>query len=281
MKRVASVAVNASDLSLSGDPPPGFFVKQSSTATEGAVSATFTIVGLSSIPTNTNKSSQTHQVSVAEIEMGAAELEWVTIPKEVPSVFLQCKVRNTSQYVLLPGETSIFVDNSFVSTSMISHVSPNESFSCSLGVDPAVRVTYHPQSKKSKSTRIYMFASKKTSTTFRQLITIENTRSTPLHRFVLTDQVPVSDNARIKVTVLEPKDLELTGTKGNKEIVVSKGVKARWAQKNPSARTMEEGGGEMGLGFIDWICEIGPGASVDIDLAWEVAVPSGVEWINW
>ena len=160
----------------------------------------------------------------------------------------------------------------------LQHVSPKESFSCSLGVDPAVRVMYHPQSKKSKSAGSYMLASKTMGTSFRQRTTIKNTRSTALHKLVLTDQVPVSDDARIKVNVLEPTDLQIG--KNAKETQVRPGVKARWAQKNANARTMEEGGGEAGLGIVQWICEIGPGASVDIDLAWDVVVPAGVEWIR-
>ena len=76
-------------------PPPGFFAMQDSETTEGAVSTTFTINGLSSIPSNTHKSSQTHKVSIAEIELSDVELEWVTIPKEIPSVFLQVRDQNT------------------------------------------------------------------------------------------------------------------------------------------------------------------------------------------
>jgi len=124
-----------------------------------------------------------------------------------------------------------------------------------------------------------MLSSKIMGTTFRQRITIKNTRVTVLHRLVLKDQVPVSDNARIKVNVLEPKDLQI-GSKGAKETVVRQGVKARWIQKNASAQSMEEGGGETGLGFIEWICEIGPDASVDVALAWDVVTPAGVEWVK-
>jgi hypothetical protein len=85
--RMPSTAVNV----LPPGPPPGFFVTQNHAPSETAVSATFTIAGLSSIPSNTSKSSQTHKVSIAEVELSAIELEWVTIPKEVPSVFLQVR----------------------------------------------------------------------------------------------------------------------------------------------------------------------------------------------
>jgi hypothetical protein len=124
-----------------------------------------------------------------------------------------------------------------------------------------------------------MFTSKTRSTTFRQRITVKNTRPTTLHKLVITDHVPVSDNERIKVNVIDPKGLQI-GSKGAKETIVGKGVKARWEQKNGNGPSIEEGGGEIGLGFVEWICEIGPGASVDVDLAWDIVAPAGVGWIR-
>jgi hypothetical protein len=90
--------------------------------------------------------------------------------------------------------------------------------------------------------------------------------------------VPVSDNERIKVNVIDSKELQI-GSKGTNETAIGKGGKGRWAQKNASGRGMKEGG-ETGLGIVEWICEIGPGSSVDIDLAWDVIAPAGVEWVK-
>jgi hypothetical protein len=56
---------------------------------ESAVSATFVIDGLSTIPSDTDSDSQTHKVSIAEVQMTNVELEWVAVPKEIESVFLQ------------------------------------------------------------------------------------------------------------------------------------------------------------------------------------------------
>jgi hypothetical protein len=87
-------------------------------AVEGAVSTTYVIEGFSTIPTDTDTTSQAHNVNVAVIDL-SADLEWVAIPKEIPSAFLQAKVKNTSGYLLLPGKANVFLDNNFVAKSEI------------------------------------------------------------------------------------------------------------------------------------------------------------------
>ena len=62
---------------------------QASEALEGAVSATFTIPGLSSIPSDSDKSQQTHKVSISELEFSSVDFEWITVPKKITSAFLK------------------------------------------------------------------------------------------------------------------------------------------------------------------------------------------------
>lgn len=157
------------------------------------------------------------------------------------------------------------------------HVSPQEDFSCSLGVDASIKVTYDPAQKKAKTTGAWTGA-KVDTTIFTQRCTIKNTRQTPLRRLTLKDQVPVSEDNTIKVTVLEPSSLT-TAIKGTlkdlKDVVVPKGgVSVRWVQKN------EEGaGGGADDGIVEWVYEeMKAGATVSTVLSWEVSAPSGVQW---
>lgn len=99
--------------------PPSFFRARDSEATAGAVSTTFSIPGLSTIPSDSDDAQQTHKVSIAELSFDSVDLEWVTVPKEIPSVFLQCRVKNTSKYVLLGGQANVFLNGSFVAKSNI------------------------------------------------------------------------------------------------------------------------------------------------------------------
>ncbi|KAG8858400.1 hypothetical protein FRB96_005285 [Tulasnella sp. 330] len=114
-----------------------------------------------------------------------------------PRAFLRCRLTNTSSYVLLPGPTRVFMDGNFVCksslpvswfnlclTSPSSHciqrlVGPGEKFSTSLGIDPALRVTYHPLVKKSKNVTGSKFLSLQTKTDVSshiQRVSIKNTR---------------------------------------------------------------------------------------------------------
>ena len=100
-------------------PPPKFFRSVNSEATAGAVSTVFAIPGLSSIPSDSDAAQQTHKVSIAELDFDSVELEWITVPKDTTSVFLRCRVKNTSKYVLLPGQANVFLNGSFVAKSAI------------------------------------------------------------------------------------------------------------------------------------------------------------------
>ena len=62
---------------------------QATETAEGAVSATFTIPGLSTIPSDSDGSQQTHKVSIAELEFNSVEIEWISVPKKIASAFLK------------------------------------------------------------------------------------------------------------------------------------------------------------------------------------------------
>ncbi|KAH8115721.1 hypothetical protein DFH11DRAFT_1834901 [Phellopilus nigrolimitatus] len=243
-------------------PPPGFFRGRDSQATDGA----------------------SHKVSIAELQFESTDLEWITIPKDVQSVFLRCKVKNTTKYVLLPGQANVFLNGSFVAKSSISHVSPQESFSCSLGVDPAVRITYHPQSKKTKTTGGTVLTTKMKTVTFEQAITVKNSRLTRLPRLLIKDHVHVSRDAKIKVNVIEPKGLSVGGGRG-KAVALQNGVVVRCVQRGGDdigeARSYEEESSlESAQGLLEWVCDMEPGATVDVSLVWEVSAPAYTEWVK-
>ncbi|KAF8315712.1 hypothetical protein DL93DRAFT_2166671 [Clavulina sp. PMI_390] len=261
---------------------------------DGTISSTFSIEGLSNIPSD----GKSHKVSIANIDF-SAELEWITVPRSLPSAFLQCRIKNASSYTLIGGPSSVFLDGNFVAKSNVPDVSPSESFTCSLGVDPAVRITYHPQSKvlttvgkKGLSSILNSNNPKTTVTAFKQRITIKNTRaSTAIAKLVVQDRAPVSEDATIKVTVSQPNEgalgpvtgvvaREVSPTTSIKEQVwvdqISKNVVARWAQKDE-----EDGGsgGARGDGVIEWIVS-DLKDSLDLHLAYEVTCAPGTRFVD-
>ena len=111
------------DQSVNLDRGGAIFEQAEARAVEGVVSTSFVIESLATIPSNTDKSTQSHKVTIAVIDL-SADLQWVSVPKEAPSAFLQAKVKNTSQFLLLPGNANIFLENNFVAKSTIP-VSPH------------------------------------------------------------------------------------------------------------------------------------------------------------
>ncbi|KAI9354873.1 hypothetical protein DFJ73DRAFT_658371 [Zopfochytrium polystomum] len=266
------------------------FRRPSGGASQDGVYSAFAIEGLATIPSEANSDSNPHKVSIAELTFETVDMEWISVPKEQAIVFLQCKVHNTSEYPLLPGKASVFLENCFVAKSSLPHVAPHETFSTSLGPDSAVRIAYSPLTKKrmpagssssSSSTSATAAAAAaaaaaNSTTFFSQRIAVLNARRAPLHRLLVRDQVPVSHDPRIRVAILAPKDMPV-GPESYRGVSVRDGVRARFAQKSDE----DPVDGEKTDGSLEWVCRAVPaGASFDLNLLWEVCAPAGLHWMN-
>jgi len=125
----------------------------------------------------------------------------------------QARIKNKTDYPLLPGEVAIFLDGAFVGKTEFGYVSPGDFINVCLGytcfiafltgsVDKGITVKYHPrQVIKSKRG---MMLNKSTVQCYSQLITIRNLKSTPLQKLTLMDQIPISEDKSITVNVLSP-----------------------------------------------------------------------------
>ncbi|KAB5591405.1 Mucoidy inhibitor A [Ceratobasidium theobromae] len=257
-------------------------VRQAHVLTTGVLTTTFGIPGRSDIPSDQSS----HKVVIAVLDL-AADLEWVCIPREKESVFLTCKIVNASDFTLLPGEANVFMDDNFVSKSQIEHVSPNDSFKTSLGVDSALRVTY-PTPKTLTRTiapSSFLFTNKanRSISAQSQRITIRNSRLASISALRVLDHVPVSTDSRITVAVIKPNGLSdsilpISTAEGHESkekekehpwSAMQEGVQVRWAPLDV--------GGE---GTVEWKCEIPPAEEVELELAWEVSAPVGQQWQN-
>ncbi|KAG8881263.1 hypothetical protein FRB98_004449 [Tulasnella sp. 332] len=217
---------------------------------ESTTSMSFTIEGKSNIPSvNGSSDDQIHKVMIAVIDL-TAKLEWVAMPKEKESAFLR-------------------------------DVSPQEMFTASLGVDPSIRVTYHPLSKKTKTYTgglgsFLALQTKADVTSNVQRFTIKNNRGTRVSPLIIRDHVPVSVDSVVKVIVNEPK--ELSEVKERKEIDITAGVKARWSHKGQGEEGT--GGGVEEEGVVEWVCDLDAGKSIDLALAYDLILPSGQTWVS-
>lgn len=153
-------------------------------------------------------------------------------------------------------------------------------FSASLGVDPSVRVTYHPLLKKTKTYSgsigsLFALQTKADITSHVHRVTIKNTRGTRVSPLIIKDHVPVSVDSELKVIVNQPKDLG--EAKDRKEVNVATGVKVRWAYKGQE----EDGtGGVEEEGVMEWVCDLDSGKSIDLALAYDLILPTGHTWVN-
>ena len=73
------------------------------------LSLSYQVNGTVSLPSN----GLAHKISIAVLEF-TAELRYVCVPRKEASVFVEASIKNTSEYQLLPGSVSVFVDNGFV-----------------------------------------------------------------------------------------------------------------------------------------------------------------------
>ena len=77
-----------------------------------------------------------------------------------------------------------------------------EEFSISLGVDPAIRIDYKPI-KKFNASSGGLLTQKTTTITYQQVIEVKNTTANQA-KILLSDNIPLSNDDKINVKLIEP-----------------------------------------------------------------------------
>jgi uncharacterized protein (TIGR02231 family) len=143
-----------------------------------------------------------------------------TVPKRDEKAYLYAKLTIARGTPILPGPVSLFRDATFVGSSRLPLLAPGEEHELGFGVDDAVKVR-HAIAEEKRSESGIITSSKTDTRNFR--MTIKNLRERPINLVVL-DQVPVSQNADIKV--------ELTGkTAPTKQNLEDKRGVVSWEMK--------------------------------------------------
>ncbi|KAF8340036.1 hypothetical protein F5887DRAFT_888929 [Amanita rubescens] len=245
---------------------------------KGNVSATFDVPGIITIPSD----GAAHNVNIVKLNLEAI-MSWVAVPKYDARTRLNAKIKNASEYTLLSGIGSIYVDGSFISKSNIPAVSPGESFDCALGLDPAIRIMYHPLSKKTAKSGFY---TKTSVTSYTQRISVHNTKSITITDLLIMDQIPVSTDEKIVVKLFTPSLPTVQGnigsTKGEKsannagaKVKVAQGVVAQWGDGTEDAAAVEDGETAVGRdGKLSWVCDVSSQGKIGLALQWEVTAPA-------
>ncbi|KAJ7777816.1 hypothetical protein B0H14DRAFT_2401357, partial [Mycena olivaceomarginata] len=156
-----------------------------------------------------------------------------------------------------------------------------------LGVDPLIRITYHPIMNRSESG----FYTKSANYVFSQRITIFNTKSITIDCLKITDQIPTLPNAQIEVKLVNPaltlpseisSSLNLNHIIDMEESTHDAGAacraRVRGAVDEPTDCAVEA----LGLDpKLNWVCSVGAQAKINLALEWEVTVsPASVEVVG-
>jgi uncharacterized protein (TIGR02231 family) len=181
-------------------PPPELAVAETGVES-GALNAVFAIQGKTTVASD----NQAHTVTIMTRELPAA-FRYSTVPKLSARAYLKAKAINETDFPLLRGASSVFLDNTFVTNSTLENVAPGQEFWTFLGVDEAMKVEHKQLNRFEKDQGIL---GKKRKVEFNYLITITNNRKTE-EEIVVWDQLPIPGDGDIKVELVEPKWKENT-----------------------------------------------------------------------
>ena len=233
---------------------------QESTWSESGLTATYDIPGLRTIaPSNT-----TRRQKIASITLKDIHLSYLLVPKLRAAAFLKARFRNTSTIALLKGPAGLTLDGSFLGNTNLPRCSAGESFNLSLGVDPSVNVTYSKPVVKRSKTGVF---NKEGSGVYTRTCTVTNTKSNRALEGLVLDQIPVSEDERLKVDVLQPSGLRNEGDVAKSGVGIA--ALGKSTEKWGRATAVLKKGGE-----VCWDVKIEPGRGVKLVLEYEARFPS-------
>lgn len=161
----------------------------------GATAVQFDVAGSHTIDSDNNS----HKVSIFKKSFPAS-FRYSAVPKLSSFAYLKTKIKNDTPFPILRGTTKIFLDGSFVANSSIDNVSPGEEFWTFLGIDEGITIDYKFVRKETKEAGIFQTHNK---ITYHYETTIHNKKNIPIE-IVIWDQLPMSQDKELKITLLEP-----------------------------------------------------------------------------
>lgn len=176
-----------------------------------------------SLPYTVSSASKPTLVDIHLYEM-KSEYIYSVAPKLDADAFLIAKATGWEDFNLLPGEANIFFEGTFVGKSYIDPNNIKDTLAVSLGRDK--RIVVKREKMKDLTSRSFMGSTKKESYAWE--ISVRNTKSEPI-RITIEDQVPVSQNTQIEVSVLETGGAKFNKATGKLEWILE--VKPNEAKK--------------------------------------------------
>lgn len=226
---------------------------QDSTRQEYGLTTTYDLPGRRTLtPSSVNR-----RHALAKLDLKSILLQHVIVPKHRAAAFFRARIRNTSSIQILRGKVGMTVDNAFLGTTNMPNCGPNDFFDISLGVDPSILVTYAKPTVRRETSG--SFFGKEDMAIFSRSCWVKNTKATAANIVVL-DQVPMSNDEKLHMAILEPKGL------------------VKEDDKVPMVVEESKGKGEVFLGKdggVKWVMRLEPGKDVRFVLEYEMKAPRG------
>ena len=127
-----------------------------------------------------------------------ADYFYSVAPKLDRDAFLLANATGWEEFSLLPGQANVFFEGTFVGTSYIDPNSTKDTLAISLGRDKRIVVTR--EKLKDFTSKKLIGTNRKESYAYE--ISVRNTKNEPV-KIKVEDQVPVSSNSQIEVTVID------------------------------------------------------------------------------
>jgi hypothetical protein len=267
--------------------------KQLQLATAASLShgttTTYELPGEKTVP----PSAVARQHVISEIHIEEIALTYHCVPKIRESVFLSAAITLPSTSTsLLEGPVGLTLDGSFLGQTSIPRKSAGETFKLGLGVDEALTVKQTKPVKKRASHGMNMlgFNTKEDITVYSKRIRLSSAKEGEV-KVVVKDQIPVSDNEKLRISVVYPRGLRVdrngvdvasAGEKEDRESVLT-GSKRGSVVGLPGVREGERIG-KCFLkknGEVRWEVALGGGESerkeVELVLEYEARMPSDMQ----
>jgi len=187
---VASSSINEQEIE-----EEAYMKRESATVDTKAASVVFGVGSKTTVLSD----NQAQQVNILERSY-KTEFVHIVVPAKSSHAYLKAKITNDSEYPLLKGASNIFMDNHFVAKSNIPFTAPDADFELGLGIDEAVKVEHKTLQNLRKTVG---FMKNKVKMHYSYQTVIHNTKKRSIH-LTLLNQIPVSNDSDIEVSLLEP-----------------------------------------------------------------------------
>ncbi|CAM9685567.1 unnamed protein product [Ectocarpus sp. 12 AP-2014] len=272
-------------------PPPPPKAKPAVAQVEGGGGGMGAVSFVVEMPADIKSNAQAKKLTVGVLQL-CAEVSHYLVPAKESAAYLQAKATNNTDYLLLASnDVSIFFDNSFVTKTSLTSVSPGESFQTFLGIDPAVKITVAPPRKTSKKRGIF---SKSNHVTHTHSTSISNKKKVPV-TCVVVDAMPRSTNEIIKassllfsdiaarVTLKQPPTSSVSESEAiTDDVLASAALEMCEAGDGDSSNVRRPPAMNGVLGVIKspsnhlaWVGKIAPQGEISVPLEYTVEWPTG------